>query len=152
MTTRVDELCTIHIDEFLPHPPARVWRALTEPELLARCLMPNDFKPVVGHRFTFRRPPLPSVKFGGVSHCEVLAIEPQRLLRISWVDRDTENGLHSTVTWCLEPEGGGTRLFLEHDGFDPENPYQQLSRNIMAGGWRPAIQRLGKVISDIELK
>jgi uncharacterized protein YndB with AHSA1/START domain len=27
---------TINVDEFLAHPPARVWAALTEPDLLAR--------------------------------------------------------------------------------------------------------------------
>ena len=29
-----------------------VWRALTEPELLARWWAEGDIKPVVGHRFT----------------------------------------------------------------------------------------------------
>ena len=34
----------IHIDEFLPHPPEKVWHALTDPGLMARWLMPNDFR------------------------------------------------------------------------------------------------------------
>lgn len=42
-----------------PHTPERVWRALTDPKALAAWLMPNDFAPVVGHRFTFRAPPQP---------------------------------------------------------------------------------------------
>ncbi|MEQ4718480.1 SRPBCC domain-containing protein [Nonomuraea sp. B19D2] len=40
-----------------------MWRALTEPELVARWLMPNDFKPQVGHRFTFTTEPKPQVGF-----------------------------------------------------------------------------------------
>ncbi len=42
-----------------PHPVDRVWEALTSSEALAAWLMPNDFKPAVGHHFTFRtsRPP-----------------------------------------------------------------------------------------------
>jgi uncharacterized protein YndB with AHSA1/START domain len=123
---------TIRVDEFLPHPPAHVWRALTDPVLLAKWLMPNDFRPVVGHRFTFLTDPRPNVDFDGVVHCEVLVVEPESLLRISW----RGGSLDSTVTWTLESEGRGTRLFLEHDGFDPDDPTQQFSRQIMGSGWR----------------
>jgi uncharacterized protein YndB with AHSA1/START domain len=45
-------MASIEVDEFLPRPPGRVWQALTDPALLARWLMPTDFKPVVGHAFT----------------------------------------------------------------------------------------------------
>ena len=41
---------TIAVDQFLAHPPAKVWHALTDSDLLARWLMPNDFAPTVGHR------------------------------------------------------------------------------------------------------
>lgn len=146
-----EDLRCIRVDQFIGHPPARVWRALTDPELMARWLMPNDFRPVVGHRFTFRTSPMPAVRFGGVCHCEVLAVEPERLLRISWVDPGEENGLDSVVTWRLEPEGRGTRLFLEHDGFDPDNPVQQLSRRIMGDtGWRGTARRIEKVLSTLD--
>ena len=130
------ELTAIRVDEFLPYPPTRVWRALTDPERLARWLMPNDFQPTVGHRFTFRTDPVPP-DFDGVVHCEVLAIEPTRLLRISWTSGD----LRTTVTWRLEPEGTGTRLFLDHEGFDPDHPAQQLARRSMRGGWRSHLWR-----------
>ena len=45
-----EDLRAIHVDEYLAHPPARVWRALTDPDLLATWLMRNDFRRVVGHR------------------------------------------------------------------------------------------------------
>jgi len=38
--------------------------------------MPNDFKPVVGHAFTFRTEPVSQHGFDGVVHCEVLDLEP----------------------------------------------------------------------------
>ena len=44
----------LKFDRFYPHPPDRVWKALTDPQALARWYMDNDFQPVVGHRFQFR--------------------------------------------------------------------------------------------------
>ncbi|MFU8853255.1 SRPBCC family protein [Micromonospora sp. SL1-18] len=53
----MSEPTSIAVDQFLAHPPAKVWRALTDSDLLARWLMPNDFGPVPGHRFTFHTAP-----------------------------------------------------------------------------------------------
>lgn len=131
-----EDLTSIHVDEFLPHPAARVWQALTDPGLIARWLMPNDFKPVVGHRFTFRTDPVPQGDFDGIVHCEVLAVEPERLLRISWRGGPT---LSTTVTWTLVPEGTGTRLFLAHEGFDPDSPFDRVALRGMGGGWRSRV-------------
>jgi uncharacterized protein YndB with AHSA1/START domain len=145
-----EDLRTIRVDEFLPHPPAKVWQALVDPELLARWLMPNDFKPVVGHRFTFRAEPIPATGFSGVVECEVLDLRPEEQLTISWRDADRTNTLDSTVTWRIRPEGRGTRLFLEHAGFDPDKPVEQLSRTIMNGGWRShVLPRLTDVLLDL---
>lgn len=74
---------SIEVDYDLPHPPAKVWRVLTEPALLARWLMENDFQPSVGHRFHLRATPIPG-QWDGVVACEVLEVEPHRLLRYSW--------------------------------------------------------------------
>jgi uncharacterized protein YndB with AHSA1/START domain len=125
----------IHVDQFLSHSPARVWRALTEPELIARWLMPNDFEATVGHRFTFRTDPRPG--FDGTVHCVVLALEPVQLLKIGW----RGGGLDTTVTWTLIPEGHGTRLLLEHAGFDPDDEVQQRVRGILDSGWRSHVLR-----------
>lgn len=127
-----DDPSAVRADQFLAHAPARVWRALTDAELLAKWLMPNDFKAVVGHRFTFLTEPRPEGGFDGVVHCEVLEIDPERLLRISW----RGGNLDTTVTWRLAAEGRGTRLFIEHEGFDPQDPGQQYARRVMGGGWR----------------
>ncbi|GII56920.1 hypothetical protein Pth03_53090 [Planotetraspora thailandica] len=128
---------SIEVDEFLPHPPAKVWRALTDPDLLARWLMPNDFKPVVGHRFTFTTRPIPEVGFDGVVGCEVLEIDQERLLRISWGG----GALDTTVTWRLVAEGQGTRLFVEHAGFDLGDPAQEFAFTNMGKGWRSDVMR-----------
>ena len=133
----MSERTTIAVDQFLSHPPAKVWRALTDSDLLARWLMPNDFTPVLGHRFTLRTAPRPQQGFDGVVHGEVLAIEPLRLLRFSW----RGGGLDTVVTWTLVPEGRGCRLFLEHDGFDPDDPVHQRIFTILDGGWRSHVWR-----------
>ncbi|MFI6290268.1 SRPBCC domain-containing protein [Nonomuraea sp. NPDC050790] len=141
------DLGAIRVDHFYPHPPAKVWRALTEPELMARWLMPNDFRLEVGHEFTFTTDPRPNVGFDGVVYCRVLEIEPRKLLRISWSDRKKADW---TVSWRLEGEGRGTRLFLDHEGFDPDDAAQQFSRRIMGGGWRGTIPaKLAEVLAEL---
>jgi uncharacterized protein YndB with AHSA1/START domain len=138
----------IHVDQYLAHPPQRVWQALVDPELLGAWFMPTDFAPVVGHRFTFRTDPIEATGFSGLIACEVLDVRPEELLRYSWADAEKPDALDSTVTWRLHAEGRGTRLFLEHRGFDPDDPVQQLSRKIMDGGWRShVISRLERYLA-----
>ncbi len=75
------EPSVIHCDQFIAHPPAAVWRVLTDPELHARWWAAGDVRPVVGHRFTLDMGPW------GQQACEVLAVEPERLLRYSFAPR-----------------------------------------------------------------
>jgi uncharacterized protein YndB with AHSA1/START domain len=102
-------MSSIECDQFIARPPAAVWRALTEPELLAKWWARGDIKPVVGHRFT-----LDMGKWGS-QVCEVLEVEEETLLRYTFA----EGVLDTTITWRLVAEGAGTRLFLVHDGFEP---------------------------------
>jgi len=142
-----DDPRAIYVDEFLPHPPEKVWRALTEPELIARWLMPNDFKLEVGRAFTFQGQPIPAAGFGGTGYSEVLDFEPEKMLKIAWRAAPGDpSRLDSTVTFTLEPEGRGTRLFLAHEGFDPSDPYQAAARRFMGGGWPGAAERIARVI------
>ncbi len=108
---------TIILDTALDAPPERVWRALTEPDVLAKWLAPNDIRAIAGERFT--------LKPGGAVgerpiDCEVLEAEPPERLSYRW--RGGEPGapdaLDTVVTWVLElAADGGTRLRLIHDGF-----------------------------------
>jgi uncharacterized protein YndB with AHSA1/START domain len=133
---------TIHVEYDLAHPPAKVWRAITEPALVAAWLMPNDLEAKVGHAFTFQAPPMPG--WDGVVECEVLAVEPERLLRYSWRGGAPGSRLDSVVTWTLSPTGdGGTRLSLEHSGFLPIN---RFAFEAMSQGWS---EKLGPRMREV---
>ncbi|MFI1648447.1 SRPBCC domain-containing protein [Streptomyces avidinii] len=131
-----EDLTTVRVDQFLPHPPAKVWRALTEPDLIAQWLMPCDFRLEAGHRYTMTAAPRPHTGFSGTTAAEVLAFDPGRMLAVRWQDASDANRADWTITWTLEPEGRGTRLFLVHEGFDPDDDLQMMARRIMGSGWR----------------
>jgi uncharacterized protein YndB with AHSA1/START domain len=125
-------------------PPAKVWRALTEPELLAAWLMPNDIAPVVGHAFSFRTQPMGD--WNGIVDCEVLEVVPESRLVYTWNGGSARNDdyghkLETTVTWTLEPASdGGTLLKLVHHGFHADD----FALKMMGQGWKtkgPAIER-----------
>ncbi|QHC26188.1 SRPBCC family protein [Streptomyces sp. GS7] len=144
-----DDPTTIRVAHFLAHPPGKVWRALTEPELIAQWLMPGDFRLEVGHCYEMRTPPRPNSNFSGTVIAEVEAFEPEKMLRLRWRDADEGQGNLAdwTITWTLEPEGRGTRLFLVHEGFDPDDPFQVQAHRVMGGGWRSIVtEGLGKVL------
>ncbi|GAA2111515.1 SRPBCC family protein [Actinomadura alba] len=106
--------------------------------------MPSDFKPVVGHRFTFHTRPIASVGYDGIIPCEVLELDEERLLRIGWGG----GALNTTVTWRLVAEGRGTRLFIEHAGF-AMIPLQASAFQGMGSGWRSHVMRsLIKVLAS----
>jgi uncharacterized protein YndB with AHSA1/START domain len=115
--TEVPATRSLVFERFLAHPPEKVWRALTDGRLLGGWLMPNDFQPIVGHRFSVQAAPRPG--WNGMTTCEVLAIEPLKHLAYTWnTSRDGEtNTLETTVTWTLETVEGGTRVRMEQSGF-----------------------------------
>src|ERR1700727_1307792 len=96
---------TLVIERVFPHPPAKLWRALTESPLLAQWMMNNDFEPVVGRRFQFRADPVPN--WNGVVDCEVLVVEPLRQLSYNWGVGGSESGLQWVVHFTLTPAEGG---------------------------------------------
>jgi uncharacterized protein YndB with AHSA1/START domain len=123
---------SIECDQFIARPPAAVWRALTEPDLHAAWWAAGDIKPVVGHRFTL------DMGRWGHQWCEILQVEPEKLLRYTF----GEGSLDTTITWRLEPEGTGTRLFLVHDGFEPDSP----AWHGMGNGWPGILHRVERAI------
>ncbi|MGW2225156.1 SRPBCC family protein [Streptomyces formicae] len=96
--------------------------------------------------FDMRRPSLSE-------HLKVLreaGLVAEEMLSVRWLDPDPANFAYWTLTWTLEHEGRGTRLFLVHEGFDPDDPAQMMARKIMDGGWRSHVMRaLEQVLTDL---
>ena len=124
---------SVVIDRDMPYPPEKIWRALTQPHLIAEWLMKSDFKPVVGHAFKF------TAEWGAVD-CRVTEIEPNATLAYTW----DAYGLESVVTWTLTPSGSGTRLRMEQAGFkaDQEKAYQGAHY-----GWQNFLGNLDKLLA-----
>jgi uncharacterized protein YndB with AHSA1/START domain len=121
----------IRLSATYPQQPREVWRALTDRGLLAQWLMPNDFEPRLGHRFTFRAPPAPG--FDGVVHCEVLELIPEQRLALSW----RGGGIDTLVVFEIEPFGTGTRLHFSQTGF--AGIRGRLISTLLGRGWRRMI-------------
>jgi uncharacterized protein YndB with AHSA1/START domain len=133
---------TLTFEAVYPHPPERVWRALTERDAIARWLMENDFEPVVGHRFQFRAKPQPG--WDGIVHAEVLELVPHERLVLSW----RSEVLDTRVTFTLEPAGEGTRLRLVHSGF--RGVRATMVSWILGSGWKGIVREaIPRVVAEL---
>jgi uncharacterized protein YndB with AHSA1/START domain len=136
MNDTATETLSVVVDREIPFPPEKIWRALTQPELIAEWLMKNDFEPVLDRRFKL------SADWGAVE-CRVLEIEPNKTLSYTW----GAYGLESVVTWTLTPTNIGTRLRMEQSGFraDQQQAYQGAK-----AGWPRFFASLEQVLTRVE--
>jgi uncharacterized protein YndB with AHSA1/START domain len=136
MTTR-----SLVIEKEMPHPPEKIWRALTQGPLIKEWLMDNDFQPVVGHRFHFRSTPVPN--WNGVIESEVLVVEPNKKLSYSWGSM----GLESVVVFTLVANSSGTLVRVEHSGFSADQEAAYKGANY---GWQKFIGNLERVVAGLQ--
>ena len=139
MNLATTETRSVIVEREIAHPPEKLWRAFTQPHLMEEWLMRNDFSPVVGHRFNLRG------DWGGVLDCEVLAVEPHRMLSYSWNHRheDAAYDLTSVVTFTLTPTDAGTHLRVEQAGFRPD---QKQALGGAHHGWRGFLEKLDQIL------
>jgi uncharacterized protein YndB with AHSA1/START domain len=128
------------VERDLPYPPEKLWRALTQPHLIAEWLMKNDFAPTIGHRFNLHG------EWGGVLDCQILRLEPHRLLSYTWnfAHEDAAFDLKSVVTFTLTPTRTGTRLRMEQSGFGPE---QKQAFGGAKAGWEQFFDKLDRLLA-----
>jgi len=127
--------------------PAKVWRAITEPEMLKQWMAPSDaFKVPVAEA---------DVRVGGRYHIVMNApdgevhdvsgvyreIVPNKKLVYTWAWKSTPER-QSVVTIELRAAGSGTELTLRHEQFadaDARDHHQQ--------GWMGCLARLEKAVA-----
>ncbi|HEY7609454.1 MAG TPA: SRPBCC domain-containing protein [Alphaproteobacteria bacterium] len=129
------------VEREMPHPPEKIWRALTQGPLIEEWLMKNDFAPTVGRKFNFRAAPMPH--WNGVVDCEVLAVEPPKRLSYSW---NAAGGLATVVTWTLMPTKSGTLVRMEQSGFRPD---EEANYRGASYGWQKYIGGLERVAAGL---
>lgn len=135
------ETKSIVVERLMPHPPEKIWRALTQSHLIEEWLRKNDFEPRVGHRFQFRAQPVPG--WSGVTNCEVLEVDAPKRLAYRWGDgSESDSGLKTIVTWTLTPQADGTHVRMEHSGFRPQD---EGGYKGMGGGWPRILGGLERV-------
>ena len=143
MTAPATERRSVVVEREFPHPPEKLWRALTQPHLMEEWLMKNDFAPTVGHRFQLRG------DWGGVLDCEVRDIEPNRKLAYSWDFKhaDPAYDLESVVTFTLTPTATGTHLRMEQAGFRRD---QKQALGGAVHGWNQFLGNLDQLLARLD--
>jgi uncharacterized protein YndB with AHSA1/START domain len=136
-TTAPSQVETIAFEFDLPHAPEKVWRAITDPALLAEWLLPViDLKLEPGAAFTFKTQAYPG--WDGTVNCRMLEIEPKRKLRYAW----EVPFLETVVTFTLKPTASGTQMTLVQSGFKPEQKRE-------SGGARYGWKMMGEKLIEL---
>lgn len=126
--------------------PNEVWEYLTQSELIALWLMPNNFKLEVGRQFQLTTKAMPDLELDGVFHCEVLEIVQFEKLTYSWKG-GSGNGdftLDTICEWTLISYKNGTKLNLKHSGFQEHNTDIFIG---MTDGWLKKIEQMLQLIN-----
>jgi uncharacterized protein YndB with AHSA1/START domain len=140
-TTAQSQSESISFEFDLHHSPQKVWRALTDPVLLAEWLLPVvDLKLEPGAAFAFKRPPLPG--WDGTVHCQFVEIEALRKLSYTW----RVGGMDTVVTFTLTPTASGTHLSLVQSGFKPD---QKQNFGGARYGWKLMSGKLVELLAEI---
>jgi uncharacterized protein YndB with AHSA1/START domain len=123
----------LRFERRLPHPPEKVWRALTEPEHLEAWFpttIEGELEVGAALRFSHRNADLPAMEG------EMLACEPPSLLEFRWGS--------DTLRFVLEPEGSGTTLTLV-------DTLEELGKAARDGaGWHVCLDQLGHHLEGSE--
>ncbi|GAA4695602.1 SRPBCC family protein [Pseudonocardia yuanmonensis] len=124
-----DGRTVLRIERPMPHPPEKVWRALTTPEHLARWF-PSTVRLDLreGGEIVFD---------DGDTRGVVTALDPPRLFAFSWGDSDH-------LRWEVHPADDGSVLVLHHAFSDH---YGAAS---FATGWSACVEGLSQVLAGEE--
>ena len=125
------EKWTLVLVRDLAHAPAKVWKALTEPDQL-REWAPFDSDRSLGSVGTAKLTTVGAPK-PLVSETQVRRADAPRVLEFSWGEQD--------LRWELEPKGTGTRLTLWHS-------IDRRFISMGAAGWHICFDVLERLLAD----
>jgi uncharacterized protein YndB with AHSA1/START domain len=140
MSTSIKETRSVVIERVFPYQPEKLWRALTDKQLVAQWLLENDLEPEVGREFQFHTEAV--ANWDGVIHCKVLIVEPLKQLSYTWC----AFGLDSVVVFTLTPAEGGTRVRMEHSGFPRDREAAFKGANY---GWQKFLGNLDQILEGV---
>jgi uncharacterized protein YndB with AHSA1/START domain len=135
----------------LSAPPARVFAAFTNAEVVAQWLTPApdvkltvlelDFREGGHYRFAYDTPEGQRMLVGGVYH----EIQAPTRLAFSWLIEppDIHAGIESQVTVSIAPSADGTDLVILHERFGRADANARH-----AEGWAGALEQLRRLLSS----
>ncbi len=112
------EALMVHHDILIEAAPEKVWAVITSAEGMKKWLNPKTFEPNLGGKVDFL------TTHEGVQYYmfgEVVTFDPPSTLAFTWTEQPVGKEAWPTptlVTIRLVPEAGGTRINLEHSGFE----------------------------------
>jgi len=131
----------LNLERIFPHPVDRVWEAISTAENIAAWLFTCDFKPEVGHKFTFKTTPPEGSTWRGWTDIEVLEFAPPTRMVWAWESADIDEP--TRVIFQRNPVDGGTRLSLAHVGDSTADDIASVS-----GGWPVKLDAQVEFIGD----
>jgi len=132
---------TLSFELELDHAPAKVWRAITEPALLAEWLLPViGLQLAPGAAFTFKTQAYPP--WDGTVNCRILEVEPLHMLSYAWVVGPMT--LDTIVTFRLTPTASGTHLSIVQTGFKPDQKQESGGARY---GWKMMAGKLVELLA-----
>ena len=146
-----DELVA-QVEHVLAAPPARVFRAFADPQLLPHWLTPSpeiamrvdalDFREGGAYRFVYTLPDRTEVAIGGIYR----TIRPPTRLVFTWIIEppDEHAGIESEVSVRIEPAGKGSRLTIRHLGWPITSAADRHH-----SGWVGAVVRLSPLLEEV---
>ncbi len=134
----------IAFERVYPHPPQKIWRALTDPVALGEWLMETDFVPEVGRTFTMWC----DDGEGGTDTyiCTLLEYHPPTRMLWSWVLDGSQDQGDTYVKFRVEQLASGTKVTITHTGDRDPDTVEKFK-----GGWPYKLDQLGTALSGIRL-
>lgn len=153
MTSPAQTTRSLARDADFPFPVEKVWKALTDSEMLTMWFFPNDIAPVAGHKFTIWSRPIE--RWDGDFQCQVLSVQAPTTISFAWKGGAEElkgfgKLMNTKVTWTLSAtDDGGTHFHFEHGGFAIDEAYDNVFE-IITKGTESVLRALAKRLPDMD--